>query len=274
MDYKKWFENEKKEISIVDEYYNKILEDQTGKYMFISKRRVKWFLLAEVHLVDCTLTYEKLWELTTKKTLLKKLAVLSSNIKLDDLYECTHKKNHGKNLEKCLEQIKLEKMDDYCNGIREEFDLAFRNFTDTNYLDYDETKSGMTDIDGDAFVSYCYNGERQDSNKPNVLFRHKREWCSDYFVGHLVEKFVLKIMLYDKILLKPHGEVFKSHWDSSPMSSLDEDIEDYLDAQKANVKSVVGKEETKRLETIRKSLLECSKISLTIFDVYRMFYVF
>ena len=46
MDYIKWFEND--QISIVDDYYTIILQDQSGMYMFVSKRRVKWFLLGEV----------------------------------------------------------------------------------------------------------------------------------------------------------------------------------------------------------------------------------
>ena len=58
------------------------------------------------------------------------------------------------------------------------------------------------------------------------------------------------------------------------MSSLSDEIEDYLDMQKTNVESVVGVDEAKRLDTIRESLLNTSEIRLTIFDVYRMMYVF
>ena len=67
------------------------------------------------------------------------------------------------------------------------------------------------------------------------------------------------------------GETFSSHHDSSPMSSLDENVENYLELQYENVESVIGQEATKRLQTIRDKL---SHIPLTIFDVYRMFYVF
>ena len=91
MNYKKWFElhcewdgNPDYEPlgylfrNVVDFYYKDILKDKTGKYFFISRRRVKWFLLRKVHLDDCTLTYKKLWNNDVKTKILEELTTLSS----------------------------------------------------------------------------------------------------------------------------------------------------------------------------------------------------
>lgn len=292
MDYTKWFE-ETSEKNIVNDYYETVLEDKTGKYMFISKRRVKWFLLSQVHLKDCTLTYEKLWNPEIKDKLLNKLEILSNNLNVYPelfLLECPHKINDNDvglhtifnkngnsetNVKECMTQIRQEKMEGYCNGIRKEYDLMFRSWYKGDSNDpYDEIKSMMTDEEGEELTMYCYNGECQDNHNKNMIYRYKKNWFSDYFVGHLVNKFLLKIMLYDKILLNTSGETFGSHTDSSPMSDLESDVDDYLDQQYTNVTNVVGEEEAKRLEKIRKELYECSQVCVTIFDVYRMFYVF
>ena len=151
-------------------------------------------------LENCTLTYEKLWDDDVKEKILAKLATWSSNIFLDENFECEDGMIPGINLEQYLNNIKSSKMDDYKKGIRQEFDLGFRGFSRTNWVEFNENESGMTDEEGDAFTAYCYNGERQDQRDQHKVFRYKGEWCSGYCVGHLVEKFILKIMVYDKLL--------------------------------------------------------------------------
>lgn len=279
MDYDKYFEGPN--VSVVDEYYNEILKDCSGKYMFISKRRVKWFLLSMVHLRDCTLTYSKLWLPEIKDKLLTGLEKLSQKFMHDLEFDCPHRCGEDEpaihtSQSECLGQIIGEKMDEYVKGIRCEFDIALSrsSWCKCGYENYTDTVPEMSDAMADELAMYCYNGERTNKQSPNMIYRYKKEWCSDYFVGKLVEKFTLKIMLYDKLLLNINSEVFGSHFDSSPMSSLDEDVEDYLNKQKKNIVKIVGKKAADRLDSIRSQLCKCSHINLTIFDVYRMFYIF
>ncbi len=259
--------------NITDIYYAELLKDPTGKYMFISRRRVKWFLLSMIYLKDCTLTHEKLLEPTIKEKLLEKMTVFSNSIELPEYdFDCPHQSDtDGKNVtthednSECLAQIKQDNLDDYRRGIREEIDLKWKYF---------HKDDRMSDEFGDQLTMYCYNGEMIDEQNNNKIYRFKEEWCSEYFVGEFVDKFVLKIMLYDKILLGSTGETFSSHLDSSPMSGLSSNIVEYLDTQYDNVVNTVGEEEAARLDKIRDGAYAHSKIPLTIFDVYRMFYVF
>lgn len=252
-----------KSHDVVTFYYDTILEDKTGKYFFISKRRVKWFLLKMVHLKDCTLTYKKLWDLKVKKELLKKLEKMSISLEIEGYeLECAIEEDQYKNIktpEEFIIRLKKDNLDKYKKGIREELDLPFH---------YDG--KGMSDKNADDFVSYALTGER-DSNNPKIKQIYKNEWCSDYMVGEMVDEFTFKIMMYDMLLLSYNCETFLSYLDSSPLSSLKEYVGEYLFSQYREVENIIGKIEAKRLLRIRNRLEKYSHNILTMFQVYRMF---
>ena len=274
--------------SIVDVYFQEILLDKTGKYFLITKRRVKWFLLAQVHLYNCTLTYRKLHEPQIITLLLQKLAELSTKLEssISDISErkCSINCSHNNNKE-CLEFLKIKNFENYCGSIREPCDLGLRNWGEYNI-------NCMNDDLAEDFVNYAYNGKNkvckifQKTSEIYTISKQKKwyfldnGWNNEYFVGNLVSKFLLRIIVYDYFILNTISETFSSHYDSSPMSSFNEVIEDYLISQREVVEKTIGKKKTEKLERIRLRLqgntnvYNDSCIQLSIFEVYRIFHVY
>ena len=248
------------EKDVVDFYFSTILKDKTGKFFFISRRRVKWFLLAEIHLTDCTLTYKKLWDSKIKDNLLKKLEILSKSFEIDDcqLESIPEEKSNVKTPQDFMTKLKKDNLKDYQSGKRKELDLSYRTWSD----------SGMSDDNADHFIEFAFNGEQFSKNLKCIV-----KYKSDYMVGEMLDKFTLKIFMYQLLLLQNHNETFDSYYDSSPLSDLKEEVGECLNVQHSLVVDVVGKKEADRLLRIRNRLEKYSKVSLTMFQVYRMFNV-
>ena len=280
----KWFEPNIRclpetplQIDVVEIYYEETLKDITGKYMFISKRRIKWFLLSKIHLYDCTLTYFALYDRETKKKLLQELEELSNRIHVPDNFKCNH--NHCASLsaeekqKECTNFIRKEELEFYKRGQRREIDLCWRETPEHSHRNYFFSSSREMDDDkGFELTMYCCNGDTQQTR--HIISRNIIDYNSYYFVGDIIEKFTLEIILYNELLLHSTSETFVTYFDSSPMSCLKEIVEEYLERQQQNVEQVIGKEATQRLMEVRKKLRNMSKINLTIFEVYRMFYIF
>ena len=261
-------DEETEEKNVVDFYFDEILKDKSGKYFFISKRRVKWFLLKKVHLEDITLTYKKLWNLDVKKKLLKELEELSSSFEIDEgqlevMEEESIKINILDAIKIFMIRLKKSNLKKYRKGIREELDLSYR------WKGYER----MTDEKADKFINYAYYGIRTDKNNPNIDYIYTKEWCSDYMVGEMVDIFTFKIVVYDLLLLNNHNETFDSYYDSSPMSDLKEVVAEYLLMQQHLIESILGKKESNNLLRIRNRLEKYSRNMVTMFQIYRIFHV-
>lgn len=252
-----------KDCNLINFYFFDILDDETGKYMGISYRRVKWFLLGAVHLRDCTLTYKKLWEPAVKLKLLNELQEISKRLINSSEYDipCICKDFTTCQSSHCLNDCVKKEMINYKKRKRVEIDLQARRCFKLG------DDCGLDDEAANALTMYAYNGEHK---KGDNFVRRIREWNSNYFVGDYLEKDILKIIIYDHILLQPTEETFESFWDSSPMSGLQEVISDYLSNQETNVKSVLPRNEYKKLKKLRKNFNESSNVTLTIFDLYHL----
>jgi len=252
MKYDKWF-NDKK---IVDYYYIDIQADsyicrneKHIKYLGISKRIVYWFLLAKVHLYDCTLTYKKLWK--QKEKYLKELEQVSINL-YPDIYNKYHNindyysfrlKNENMN-EKNIQLLKENDIKDYLNGNIHEPSID-------NYIDLSDEKAKET-------VHYLYDKKYKGIYK-------------------FVDKFMLEVILYDLILVHTESHIsgyfienFGTCRDSSPMCVI-EDVVCSCDMQYKSIKETVGDDIAKKIKKMAEHMGKYTYYT-RMFDIYRTLY--
>jgi hypothetical protein len=182
----KWQTPEDDQKDVINFYFEELLKDKTGKYFFISKRRVKWFLLKKVHLDDCTLTYKKLWDETVRDNIINELEYLSNNIKIYD--------RDGNTDDELLKQIKKDNLEKYKNDVREELDKEYNLLDDnlednTDYTKFRETfksfyENGSTRHVEDEIYCYldnqCFNVSEQIGDDKKTELNKIRYRFNDY----------------------------------------------------------------------------------------------